>query len=641
MFKEILEKIETQYSSSNAMRMLSRLSQFHRVKASPGYRGAAEFATDVLVDAGLAVEVLSFPSDGKTVYSSYLSPEEWTVEGAELWLTRPRREKLADFFDRPMSLVERSASCRTEAQVVALEYGEEREEYEEKDVEGKIVLARGSPMRVYDCAVEERGAIGLIFDGARKDSNLPDALCDNRFSWSPKDKKCFGFVLTPRKGEKLRSLIEKEAKKGRICRLKVSVDASLGEGEMEVVTALLPGLSEEEVWLIAHLCHPQPSANDNASGASALLESARVLRLLVRDRQLRKPARSIRFILAPEVIGVSAYLTLRHKHRVIAGCNMDMVGQNQSACGSVLLIESPPHASASFSSLLLDRIGRLLLHRTSPPRGSALYSRTRYALTPFTGGSDHSALSDPAVGIPSPMIIQWPDRFYHTDQDTIDKVDPEMLKTAGVLASTAAYFTADVDAEMADWLLSELMADSKIKAIEFFQERLRNGQGAKKSEVAMLKGFLLRRMDSIRRFRVRFGKTRMELQRFVDHEFRNALRHGLLELPERQHLNRWEKAAAELIPTRLSDNPVDLRSCRHLLTKREKEKLFRLRKKYASCYSLGPVLAQFWMDGRRSLLEISDLVEFETSEKDLARFLVQYFRILSRAKLIVLEVKKG
>jgi hypothetical protein len=238
------------------------------------------------------------------------------------------------------------------------------------------------------------------------------------------------------------------------------------------------------------------------------------------------------------------------------------------------------------------------------------------------------------------MLIQWPDRFYHTSHDTPDKVDPKMLKIAGVLASTSAYFTANADAEMADWLLSELVADSKIKVIEFFQSRLRDGVGARKSEVAMLKDLLLRKMDSIKRFGVRFGRTRMELQRFVDYEFRNALKRGLLELPERHQKNTWEKIAASTIPARLFDSPVDLRSCRHLLTKREKERLFGLRKKYPASYSLAPVLAQFWMDGKRSLLEISDLVEFETGERQLVRFLVQYFRILSRAKLILLQGKR-
>ena len=40
------------------------------------------------------------------------------------------------------------------------------------------------------------------------------------------------------------------------------------------------------------------------------------------------------------------------------------------------------------------------------------------------------------------MLIQWPDKYYHTSEDTIDKVDPKMLKVAGVLTATYLYTAA-------------------------------------------------------------------------------------------------------------------------------------------------------------------------------------------------------
>ena len=44
---------------------------------------------------------------------------------------------------------------------------------------------------IYDLAVGECGALGLIFDGAKQGMSLPDALSDTRFSWTPHDKGCF------------------------------------------------------------------------------------------------------------------------------------------------------------------------------------------------------------------------------------------------------------------------------------------------------------------------------------------------------------------------------------------------------------------------------------------------------------------
>jgi hypothetical protein len=57
----------------------------------------------------------------------------------------------------------------------------------------------------------------------------------------------------------------------------------------------------------------------------------------------------------------------------------------------------------------------------------ARYALFRYATTPFGDGSDHFIFSDSTVGVPMPMLIQWPDKFYHTSADTIEKVDPRII----------------------------------------------------------------------------------------------------------------------------------------------------------------------------------------------------------------------
>jgi Domain of unknown function (DUF2172). len=57
------------------------------------------------------------------------------------------------------------------------------------------------------------------------------------------------------------------------------VEARLFPGEMHVVTGLIPGRRPQdgEVLIIAHLCHPKPGANDNASGCGLAMEIARAL----------------------------------------------------------------------------------------------------------------------------------------------------------------------------------------------------------------------------------------------------------------------------------------------------------------------------------------------------------------------------
>ena len=61
---------------------------------------------------------------------------------------------------------------------------------------------------------------------------------------------------------------------------------------------------------------------------------------------------------------------------------------------------------------------------------AAVQADCRLADVPASGGSDHALWLDPSVGVPCPMLIQWPDRYYHTDHDTPDRCDPDSLALA-------------------------------------------------------------------------------------------------------------------------------------------------------------------------------------------------------------------
>jgi hypothetical protein len=51
------------------------------------------------------------------------------------------------------------------------------------------------------------------------------------------------------------------------------------------------------------------------------------------------------------------------------------------------------------------------------------------------------------------MLIQWPDRYYHSDLDTVEHCDPDSLALAVRAAATYAGFVAAAGAEEAAWLL--------------------------------------------------------------------------------------------------------------------------------------------------------------------------------------------
>ncbi|MEJ2750778.1 MAG: DUF4910 domain-containing protein [Anaerolineae bacterium] len=339
---------------------------------------------------------------------------------------------------------------------------------------GKLVLTNGSVNRVHQLAVEKFGAIGILFDGmalappVRLPMDLADARQYTSFWWTGNETECFGFVLTPRQGQWLRGLL----KKGRV-KVRADIQAELYDGEIEVVTAVIPGTTHpnEQTILVSHLCHPQPSANDNGSGVAANLEAARTLKQLIDSGQLPPPQRSIRFLWMPEMTGSFAYLS-RHEADIpgmIAGLNLDMVGADQEQTGAVMVLERPPDAAASFVVDLAERLREELFDDVETYGGLEGYAHFRYATTGFTGGSDHYIFSDPTVGVPMPMFIQWPDKFYHTSQDTLEKVSPATLNRSGTLAAAFAYFIATAGEKETAWLAYEMLARFQGKVAQVVQ----------------------------------------------------------------------------------------------------------------------------------------------------------------------------
>jgi len=150
--------------------------------------------------------------------------------------------------------------------------------------------------------------------------------------------------------------------------------------------------------------------------------------------------------------GTFAYLAQNEERipRILAGLNLDMVGEKQELCQGPLVVEYPPQAAKSFVGDLMANVLEAVTEEAKNLSGGSSYALFKYAVTPFSGGSDHYVLSDPTVGIPSPMLIQWPDKFYHTSADTLDKVDPQMLYRVGCMSGTYAYLLANLTEQDTD-----------------------------------------------------------------------------------------------------------------------------------------------------------------------------------------------
>lgn len=642
MFESLWQTVEQVISGAAAADAVAAISRFHRIQASPGYRRAAEWVLEELARCGLEARILAYPANRSDTFWSHASFQEWEARQATLHLSAPADEarKLADYRDLPLHLVGRSLSFDGVAELVALEKGEEAPDYDGIDVRGKVVLTKASVQRVHDLAVTRRGAVGLIYDGmteiepVRRPWTLPDAVQYTSFWWRGRAPQGFGFALSPRQGEALRRRAQENT-----LQVRARVDARLYDGALEVVEAVLPGSTDQEIVLVAHLCHPQPSANDNASGAAALLEVARGLAALVSRGELATPRRTIRFLWVPEMYGAFAYLASCEDRipRMVAGLNLDMVGQDQEQCGCALVFEQPPHAAANFAGALLARLRRHLLPEVETHGGMGGFPLFRFADTPFSGGSDHYIFTDPTVGVPMPMIIQWPDRFYHTSADTPDRVDPRMLERVGGLSAVYAYWLAQAGEAEVRWLAREVSARFRRQVVSEVQDAVTGadeegalGQTQLQQQMAYHVARQKEALDSVRRLaEVDVSPWQKGDAAFADSEL-NAVA-GLL--PDRPAPQQESVDGSGLVPKRRFRGPADVDSAVARLDESARERWWELQQRIKKTARILPTLAEYWADGRRSVAEIGTLLQHETGRQDTA-LLVDYFSMLADLGLV-------
>ena len=413
-------------------------------------------------DAG----ILQFPADGRQKFWTHSSTLGWEVKSAELHLVKPKEELLASFDDIPTSLHTYSQGTPRNgvtAGLVDVGAGTSAKDYKGKRVRGKLVLAKGNAHAVHKEAVVKRGAAGVLtdtltyeFPKVRESIDIPDARAyQGIWPTAANAKKIrFGFSLSKRQGDMLRRYLAK----GQKVLLRAKVDARLFRGKYDVVTASIKGSSkpEEEIFLIAHLCHPKPGANDNASGSGLLMEIARTLIALIRSGKIKRPARTIRFLWVPETTGTVALISTHPEmcDRLVAGLNMDMVGEDQEMCKSTLYVGVTPDSLPSYLNDLVISILESAAKELDPLNQIGLVSNFRYVRSPFGPGSDHAEFVEPTVGVPCVSFTQWPDRFYHTSMDTIDRVSEESLRRVGWTSTMAALRLANADAGTAFELAS-------------------------------------------------------------------------------------------------------------------------------------------------------------------------------------------
>jgi aminopeptidase-like protein len=182
----------------------------------------------------------------------------------------------------------------------------------------------------------------------------------------------------------------------------VVVNSKLFEGQLNYGELVLPGESDQEIFLSSYICHPS-MANNELSGPTVATYLAKWL------SELKTKRYTYRFIFIPETIGSITYLSKNYIHlkrKVFAGFNISCVGDDRSYS----------YLSSRNGNTISDKVAKHVLKWTYPDYKSYTW---------LDRGSDERQYCAPGIDLPIASILrtkygEYPE--YHTSLDNLDDV---------------------------------------------------------------------------------------------------------------------------------------------------------------------------------------------------------------------------
>ncbi len=453
-------------SGERAYNHIIELSEYNRQRKASEFSGTlmeSQYVVDKLKEYGLSeVNIERFDK-----------VSSWRGMIGTLWEISPNNEKIADQEDMPFLLVTGSRNADIEADLVYI--GDAFDgELDRLDLTGKIVLTSARTGAVLNMILQ-KGVVGIVSYYSPRPYENPVMMPEGGFYSRSSSNQIFGFNLPPRDGLVLRDRLLH----GEKIRVHAVVKIRTDELDIQVPTCVIPGTNPEtgEIIISAHLFegYGVQGANDNISGSAAILETARIISKLIADGTIKRPHRSIRFIWVPEFSGTIPWV-IAHKDimkRTLCNLNLDMVGLSLSKYKSSFILHRTPYGNAHFLNDVLENYYRYVGETNqinSVVSGTRFFKRIvapsgtddpfYYQIESTSGGSDHEVFNDWGVQVPGVLMIDWPDPFYHTSQDRVDKCDPTQLKRVAFITAISAYTIASADEDQAIDIAGEVYGNA-------------------------------------------------------------------------------------------------------------------------------------------------------------------------------------
>ncbi len=219
-------------------------------------------------------------------------------------------------------------------------------------------------------------------------------------------------------------------------RVRVTVEAEYRDPVAPILYAKV-GEGPLRILVIAHVCHPTPGAHDNASGVAALSEALAIL--ASREARLRELGVALEALIVPEYTGTALAFNRGIAGKdYVAAVSVDMVASRLDITGGSLNLYTSIHSlPSSFDPVLY----RSLWTAYAKVKGFDAPSYPLHGVhaMPYSIGSDHDVPM--SLGIPSSIVNEWPDHYYHTSLDSPENIEPNALATvASALAASLIVF---------------------------------------------------------------------------------------------------------------------------------------------------------------------------------------------------------
>jgi hypothetical protein len=466
MYPELDGVLRRYLSGAAAQRHTEEITRYYRSPGSSGYHAATRYVADAIRAAADEVIEDRYPLDGETKFMGRTMPPAWEPIGARLEVISPARRVLMTYEFAPSTLPWWCGSTPpggAEVQVIDVGRGLAPADYAGKPVRGNAVLIRDSESRpAWHHAAElarAQGAAGIITDFLhsqtppfRTRQSVPHAVQLLRMTarWENPWAFSVGYDAAEHLGGLLRA--------GPV-RVKAAVEAKTFKGEGVNLIATIRGAdrADESVFFIAHTSAGTKPCANCAAGPALMIELCKAIRAAIDAGDLARPRRSIRFMFVAEGLGSSYFL---HKHRnalssIKATLCLDSVGHNQSRLSSSLVMYRSPDSAPTY----LNDLGHALIDEASkeaawPFRNGPVISLVNFQPLPYTPWSDNHYWV--TFGVPAPLFMSWPDRYFHTQLLTADHTDPMVFERCGRVTGSLALGIARAGAAEVGPLMHEV-----------------------------------------------------------------------------------------------------------------------------------------------------------------------------------------